>query len=130
MPPRAIVAVLLLVGCHSPTGPAPFLSGTITSRAARVYTVQLVQGGTHTDSVPQMKVEEQPGTPLSPLTCETLAYFTLANVRSVRYANGLAADTSALIVGTRVRVWVPAGPSAAPCPPTAPADVIVIVAGG
>ncbi len=125
MPRQVIVAVLLLLfGCRrTPTAPAPFLSGTITSRAARLYSIQLVQGS-RTDSVPQMKVEAEPGAPPAPM-CDNIGLFSLTAVRSVRYGNGQAADTSALTVGTKVRVWA-AGIVLTSCPPQVAADEIII----
>ncbi len=125
MPRHAIVAILpLLVGCHRPpTAQGPYLSGTITSRAARLYTIQILQGS-RTDSVPQMKVEAEPGAPPSPL-CDYVAYFSLAAVHSVRYASGHTADTSALTVGTKVRVWA-TGIVLTSCPPQVAADEIII----
>jgi len=115
----AIVAVLLLVlGCRrSPTAPAPFLSGTITSRAARLY-------GPPPDSFPQMRVEAKPGAPPDQM-CDNVAVFFLTAVRSVRYASGLAADTSALTVGAKVRAWA-TGIVLLSCPPQVAADEIVI----
>ncbi len=122
---RAIVAALLVfAGCREPAAPQPFLVGTITSRAARVYAIQLVQA-THIDSSPQMMVEEEPGLLLSPATCDKIGVFSLTEVHSVRYASGLAADTSALTVGTKVQVWV-TGLVAGSCPPQAAAHDILI----
>ena len=108
----ALVALLLLVpACHSsPTAPPPFVVGTITSRAARLI---------GRDSVPQIFVQGNPP------TCDSSAYVALSGVRRVWYANGSAADTSALVVGAQVRVWI-TGIVLESCPPQAGADEIQI----
>jgi len=113
-----MAGALLIIGCHhAPTAPAPFLSGTITSRAPGLLGVQ-TPNGVQLDSYPRMLVIGGP-------SCDSQAYFSLRSVRGLWYAGGRAADTSALAVGAQVTVWA-TGVVLESCPPQVAADEIQI----
>jgi len=111
-PVLLICATALSATCTSEsTEPsAPFARGTITSRQARVYHVQS-STGVRIDSVPQMLVEEEPGS----MQCERNAWFGL-DARTRVLDGATHADTSALTLGRRVSVWAE-GVVLESCPP-------------
>lgn len=92
------VVMAAVSGCSEPATPrdAPFLTGTITSRAPRLIGVS-DGSGTRIDSLQAMFVDGGPG-------CENKALYHLSSDTRV-FHGGQPLDTASLTVGRRVSVW-------------------------
>ena len=114
------ISAALALGCGSATSAIdpPFLRGIITSRAPTVIGVQ-----SGADSIATMFVDGR-GIWRASEPCAAQGWFFIGS-NTQAFRNGVPVDTSQLVVGQRVTVWVK-GIVLESCPPQAGASKVVL----